>query len=73
VGGGGDFVPLTMHKVKSEVPTITLYKIKSESKFPYFISAKLTILATCYFDTHWYVDPELVAGINNNAANSVLA
>jgi hypothetical protein len=61
-----------MHYVKSQVPTITLYKIKSESKFRYFISAKLTILASCYFVTHWYVDPELVAGINS-AGNAVLA
>jgi len=47
-------------------------QFKSESKFPYFTSAKLTILASCYFVTHWYVDPELVAGINNSTGNAVL-
>jgi len=27
--------------------------MKSESKFPYFISVKITILASWYFVTHW--------------------
>jgi len=65
-----NFVPFIIHTVKSEVPTITLYRSKSESNFPYFISAKLTILASCYFVIHWYVDPELLAGINNSAQNA---
>jgi len=32
--GGGDFFPLTMHKVKSEVPTITLYNLSQKVSFP---------------------------------------